>query len=104
MKIYLDSDFRCHLTGGGMRMIETDEFDGKCAAYVEGYRFVPDGESWVRKDGVIFRGKLVMAVEDYELLKRFQFQHEADECAHLEELGALIEEIYNEDVDMIDDI
>ena len=88
MKIYLDSDFRCHLTdGGGMRMIETDEFDGKCTAYVEGYRFVPDGESWVREDGVVFRGKLVMAVEDYDLLKRFQAQHEADDSARLADLG-----------------
>lgn len=90
MKIYLDSDFRCHLTdGGGMRMIETNDFDGKCAAFIEGYRFVPEGDSWTREDGAVFRGKLVMDVEDYDLLKRFQDQHEADMAASADMAEAL---------------
>lgn len=102
MRIYLDSDFRCHLTDGGeMRPVETDYFDGKCAEFVEGYRFVPAGESWTRKDGTVFRGGMVAPAEGYALLQRFQAQHEADEAAHLEELGALIEEIYSEDLEVI---
>ena len=41
MTIYLDSDFRCHLVDDGTRSpIETDAFDGKCASYIEGYRYV----------------------------------------------------------------
>lgn len=40
--IYLDSDYKCHLTDDGtMTAIETDAFDGKCDTYIEGYRFVP---------------------------------------------------------------
>ena len=103
MIIYLDSDFRCHLEDdGGMRPVETDFFDGRCAAFIEGYRLVPEGESWTRADGAVFRGYMIAPAEDYSALAKAQAQHEKDEASHLEELGALIEEIYNEDVDMID--
>lgn len=88
MRIYLDSDFRCHLSdGGGMRMIETDVFDGKCAAYIEGYRFVPAGESWTRSDGAVFFGEMVAPAESSSALDRAQAQHEADEAARFSELG-----------------
>lgn len=87
-----------------MREAETDFFDGKCAAYIEGYRFVPRGETWVREDGEVFHGEMIAPAEDYSALAKAQAQHELDEAAHLEELGALIEEIYNEDVEGIDNV
>ena len=35
--IYIDADFKCHVTNDGtMAAVETDFFDGKCDAYVEG--------------------------------------------------------------------
>ena len=38
--IYIDSDFKCHITNDGtMTAVETDRFDGKCDAFVEGYCF-----------------------------------------------------------------
>lgn len=40
MKIYLDSDFKCHTESDGtMREIETDCFDGKCKEYIEGFKY-----------------------------------------------------------------
>ena len=105
MTVFLDADFRCHLTDDGtMRIAETGFFDGKCAAYIEGYRFVPAGESWMRGDGEIFHGEMIAPAEDYGALEKAQVQHELDEAAHLEELGALIEEIYNEDMEEINDV
>lgn len=66
MKIYLDSEFRCHLSDDGtMREVETDAFDGKGSAYIEGYRYVPSGEMWTRADGVQFRGLMVAPAKDY---------------------------------------
>lgn len=66
MKIYLDSDFCCHLTDDGtMKEADTDFFDGKCAAFIEGYRFVPVGESWTRGDGVVFHGEMIAPAKDY---------------------------------------
>lgn len=36
--IYLDSDFKCHITNDGtMTAVETSFFDGKCDTFVEGY-------------------------------------------------------------------
>ena len=36
--IYVDSDYRCHVTNDGtMTAVETDFFDGKCDTFVEGY-------------------------------------------------------------------
>ena len=39
MKIYIDSDFHCHVTNmdGTLREIETNFFDDKCPAFIEGY-------------------------------------------------------------------
>lgn len=36
--IYIDSEFKCRIADDGtMLAIETDFFDGKCDAFVEGY-------------------------------------------------------------------
>ncbi len=36
--IYIDSDNKCHVTNDGtMTAVETDFFDGKCDAFVEGF-------------------------------------------------------------------
>ena len=60
MKIYIDSDFKCHLADtGGLTAVETDFFAGKCDTYIEGYRFVPAGQTWTREDGVEFAGEMI---------------------------------------------
>ena len=88
MRIYLDSDFRCHFSDdGSMRSIETDFFDGKCAAFIEGYRFIPAGESWIRSDGAVFYGQTIAPAEDYDRLEKAQRQYEADESSRLADLG-----------------
>ena len=39
MKIYIDSDFKCHAENDGtMREFEVSFFDSKCAEFVVGYR------------------------------------------------------------------
>lgn len=60
MKIYLDLDYKCHTENDGtMREIETDFFDGRCKRWIESYRFVPEGETWTRSDGVVFSGEMI---------------------------------------------
>lgn len=67
MIIYLDSDFICHLTDDGtMRAIETDLFDGKADAYIQGYRYVPEGDIWTRADGVQFKGLMIAPAKNYD--------------------------------------
>lgn len=55
MTIYIDSDYKCYVSAAeGRRAVETDFFDGKCAEWIESFRLVPAGETWVRGDGEMF--------------------------------------------------
>lgn len=65
MTIYIDSDYKCHVSAAeGRRAIETDAFNGKCAEWIESYRFVPEGETWVKENGEMFRGEMVSPWKD----------------------------------------
>lgn len=75
--IYLDNDFKCHVTNDGtMTPLETNFFDGKCDTFIEGYRYVPVGESWVRSDGVVFSGEMIAPWKDYNELDATQRNYE----------------------------
>lgn len=64
--IYLDSDFICHAENAeGRTPIETDVFDGMPKEYVEGFRYVPQGETWTRSDGMQFKGLMISPAKDY---------------------------------------
>ena len=97
--IYLDEAYCCHVsTEGTVQAVETDLFDVLCGGAVSCYRLIPAGQAWTGPDGRVLSGPFVQAVVSPDAIQR---QHEADEAAHLEELGALIEEIYNEDMEEI---
>lgn len=55
-----------------MREFNVPFFDGKCAAFVEGYRFVPSGETWTRKDGQTFKGEMIAPCRDYSQISEIQ--------------------------------
>lgn len=91
MKIYIDNDYKCHVSADGtMREFDVPFFDGKCTEFVEGYRYIPDGEVWVNPDGVECSGtspwkpytELYIAQLEYDL---------ADADAALAELGVDID-------------
>lgn len=80
--IYIDSDFKCHVANAdGMTAIETDFFDGKCDTFVEGYRFVPNDETWTRSDGVVFLGEMISPWKDYAELDNVQRNYEQEQAA-----------------------
>ena len=93
MTIYIDSDFKCHISNpdGAYTAVETDFFDGKCAAYVEGYRFVPSGETWTRPDGVAFQGEMVSPWKDWRELDATQREYEREQLATYEQALSEIE-------------
>jgi len=83
--IYIDSDYKCHVSNDGtMTAVETGSFDGKCDAYVEGFRFVPDGESWTRSDGVVFHGETSSAWKPFKELDNAQRTYEKQQLAAYE--------------------
>lgn len=73
MTIYIDNDYKCHLSDDGTRRaFDVPFFDGKCAEFVEGYRFVPSGETWTRKDGQTFKGEMIAPWRNYSQILEIQ--------------------------------
>lgn len=84
MKIYIDSEYRCHTTNpdGTFREVVLSEsskifFADKCTTFIEGYRLKPDDEIWVREDGHVFSGgEMITPWKNYDLLEAAQVQYE----------------------------
>ena len=65
MTIYIDDDYKCHVSNAdGRREIETGNFNGKCPEWIESFRFVPEGETWMRGDGEVFKGEMITPWKD----------------------------------------
>ena len=105
--IYIDTEFKCHVANDGtMAAVETDFFNGKSAAYIEGYRFVPFGAEWTRSDGVAFRGEMITPWKPWEELDDAQRDYErqqleeanAQNAQLLETMAAMVEEVYESDL------
>lgn len=80
MKIYIDSDYKCHVSPAeGLREIEAPEFDGYCSEYIEGMRLVPEGETWMREDGHPFTGRMKTPWKDYDQLYKAQLEYEIEQ-------------------------
>ena len=94
MIVYLDGEFKCHAREAeGLRAVDSTFFDGKCDAFIEGYRFIPAGESWVRGDGVVFRGEMLAPHRDFAVLLAAQLEFEEEKRAEYEQF---IHELYEE--------
>ena len=73
MTIYIDSDYKCHLSDDDTRRaVDVPFFDGKCTEFVEGYRYVPSGETWTRADGQTFTGEMIAPCRDYSQILEIQ--------------------------------
>ena len=93
MTIYIDNDFKCHTSDPDsiLTAVETDFFDGKCQAYIEGYRFVPAGAAWTREDGVVFTGEMIAPWKDWNELDAAQRDYEREQLAAYEQAMSEIE-------------
>jgi hypothetical protein len=92
MKVYIDNDCKCYTAAvEGLREFDVPLFDGKCATFIEGYRFIPQGESWTREDGEVFVGEMVAPWKDYAELDAAQREYEREQLRDalnaLNELG-----------------
>lgn len=81
--IYVDSEYKCHVTNDGtMTAIETDSFDGKCDAYIEGCCYDTSKE--------------YIQVYPWKSFAELDAAQRAYEKAQLAEYEALINELYAE--------
>ena len=105
MTIYIDADCKCHTAPGvGLTAVETDAFEDKCSRYIQGYRFVPAGESWTREDGHTFTGEMIAPWRDYAILAEFQSIYEEELAKAVEDIAALVGEVYNSDLEVIENV
>ena len=92
MKVYIDSDFKCHTTNpdGVFRDFDLVFFNGKCDSFIEGYLYVPYGEAWTRSDGVVFPGEMITPWKPYSELDAAQRQYEREKLADAENALAIL--------------
>lgn len=84
MKIYIDSEFKCHaIQGSGLTEVENAFFDGKATEFIEGYRYVPAGNVWVRSDGAEFPGEMVAPWKPWAELDAIQRAYEREQLKTL---------------------
>lgn len=80
MIIYIDNDYKCYTSSSeDLIAVETNAFDGKCQKFIEGYRFVPAGQTWTREDGEIFTGEMISPFRDYAILAELQAIYEEEQ-------------------------
>lgn len=110
MMIYINTDFKCHtVAGDGMTAVETTAFDGKCAAYIEGYRFVPAGKTWTAADGTVYSGEMITPWKPWAELDAAQRAYEREQVQSLtaqnaellDAMAQMVEEVYESDLDAI---
>lgn len=89
--VYIDSEFKCHAANPDCTFREvvlSDSakafFADKCDEFIEGYRYIPKGESWTRSDGAVFYGEMVTPWKDYDELDDAQRQYEKQLLAEYE--------------------
>ena len=89
MTIYVDSQYCCHTEKlqEDYRPFHVSFFDGKCPELIQGYRYIPAGESWTRPDGVTIHGEAISPWKDFGQLDAFQRQYEQER--YLDMLQAL---------------
>lgn len=124
MKIYIDSDFKCHVApGDGLREFETKFFSNVPDAYIEGYRFVPAGETWVRKEPIYnmdhevvgesvteFMGEMTAPWKPWEELDKILREYErtqnqelnAQNAELVDAMASMVDDVYNQDVAVIE--
>ena len=96
MIIYLDKDFRCHATENinTVQSVETYVFNGICFAFIEGYRYIPFGQSWTREDGVVFEGEMITPIKDYSILESVQKLYEENSAIQSDTDAMLVDYEY----------
>lgn len=104
MIIYIDSDFMCHSDNAeGRRIFDVPFFNNKCKRMVEGYRYIPNDESWVMGDGKVLRGELISPAVSYNSLEPYQEQYveDCDNMMSLSDVADIVELVYEDDLGII---
>lgn len=105
-KVFIDSEYNCHTNNpdGIFREIVDPFFDDKCQTFIEGYKYVPVGESWISPNGEVFTGvitnwkpysELYSAQREYEKQLLAEYKSALAESVPLSDLTAAYQEGVN---------
>ena len=85
--IYIDTEKRCHTTNpdGTFRGFDVPFFNDKCQTFIEGHRYCPKEESYMRDDGETFSGECIVPWKPLSELAAAQREHERQKLAEYEE-------------------
>jgi hypothetical protein len=86
VRIFIDTECKCHITNpdGAFREFDVEDFNGKCQTYIEGHRYCPPDESYIREDGEVFYGECIVSWKDYAELDAAQRQYEQEQLVDME--------------------
>lgn len=105
MTIYVNTkDFKCYTKQNAeytLLSCENSFFDNKCQTFIEGYRFVPIGESWTREDGVVFTGEMIAPWRPYSELDTAQREYEQQLLQEYKTEKEELNASYNEGINSI---
>lgn len=88
MTFYIDDEYKIHTKDEyGLIAIETDFFNGKCETFIEGHRFVPADEMWMREDGEKF-SNMIAPWKDLTEAEAAQREYEREQLAVLKAQNA----------------
>lgn len=78
MKIYIDSDYKCHSADpdGIYRIFDVPFFNLKCPEFIEGYRYIPTNETWTDQNGASHTGEIIIPWKSWLELDEAQFAYE----------------------------
>jgi hypothetical protein len=87
--LYLDENFIAHTDQDALCSLMPWEdtghfFDGKCQAFIEGHRVVPEGYDWERPDGITFHGLMISPVVDLQQIQSVQIECDKQTIADLD--------------------
>lgn len=87
--IYLDADFMAYPRQNEAETLTPWEdadgfFAGKCDAFIEGYRVIPEGETWEREDGNTFSGLMISPAVNLAELSAVQAVYDKETIAELD--------------------
>lgn len=103
-KIYIDDNFKCYTSNNlknSFKEIETDFFNDKCDSYIEGYRFIPSGDTWIRSDGKVFYGEMIAPWKNYDELDAAQKEYELAQLTQYKNKEQELNASYNEGINSI---
>lgn len=84
MVVYLDENYICHAENDGtMTAVDVAYFDGKCAEYINGYRHIPEGQSWTAPDGTVYHGEMISPWKPWDALDAAQREYERQQLADM---------------------